>query len=299
MSYFTIRTGDRLLVGDIEVNARTLTNAYQMFYPATWNQLSSQNLFHYLHLFGIRVSTDDPFAADDIVGGLRITNANVYELANSRATVEPGTSALAQLYDSEARARGGAAYMKEGQNAYYLLPRRNPKKFNKNDLSGWELFVNRRPHKFTPHAFFCPLKPVPVYGWRPDAIVRTTKSQKDWLKSHTIGSKLYKGFKDSLTDFKNKRPSNIKDSTSRDTCIHRAWSSGVGVASSDSAGCQVLKDNYVLNTLGDWAVAHINKGYTNTFIYTLFTAEQFTKANQSRGFTFTLPNFSFTLPKLF
>ncbi len=288
-----VRTGDKMFVGRIEVTPSSIINTYKMYYPNTWRQIDSQNLFHYVHLFGIRVSTDNPFDADDIVGAIRITNANYYEIANSPATTEPGTKALAQLYDAEAQRRGGAAYMKEGQNAYSFIPRRQSAKNIPPDRSGFMAYTRDSrgrsvQHRFSPHAFFCPIKPVSVYGWRPNAVVRTTKNESEWLKTQVIGGKTYKGFKDSLDDFKNRRASNIIDSTSRDTCIHRAFGSGKGVERYDSAGCQVLKDNYVLNTMGDWATDHINKGYSNTFIYTLFTAEQFMRANP------TFPLFDFT-----
>jgi hypothetical protein len=293
-----VRTGDRLFIGNIEVTASSLINTYKAYYPKTWEQISSQNLFHYVHLFGIRASTDNAFAADDIVGALRITNANYYEIANSRATTEPGTKALAELYDAEARRRGGAAYMKEGQHAYSLIPRRASTRNIPADRSGfvaWSRDSRGRSvrHRFSPHAFFCPINPVPVYGWRPNAVVRTTKNETEWLKTQNIGGKTYKGFKDSLDDFKRGRASNIIDSTSRDTCIHRAFGRGQGVERYDSAGCQVLKDNLVLNTMGDWALEHLNKKYSNTFIYTLFTGEQFINANSKRPF------FLFDFTKIF
>jgi hypothetical protein len=280
-----IRTGDKLYVGGYEVTPTTIINAYKKYYPKTWDTIASQNKFHFLHLFGIRVSTDNPFVADDIVGGLRITNLNYYEYAISRATTEPGTGALASLYDAEARARGGAAYMKEGQYIYKLLPRRSARYFNPTDKSGW-IFTGK--HKFEKHAFFCPISPVSVYGWRPDAVVRNSKKETEWLTTHTINGKIYKGFRDSLNDFKNRRPSSIKDSTSRDTCIHRAWNtSPTGMGRADSAGCQVMKDNLVLNTLGDWAIEHINKMKTEEIPYTLFTAEQFIDAQSTRTTTTT------------
>jgi len=102
-----------------------------------------------------------------------------------------------------------------------------------------------------------------VYRWNPTAQeISTAKSKKLPLSS----------FFDAAL-----KAGRVKVSTSIDTCIHRSWASTKFY--SDSAGCQIFADMKTLNTLGDWATAHIKKGYGNFFVYTLFTKEQFVKAN--------------------
>jgi hypothetical protein len=205
------------------------------------------NLFHYLHIWGIRTSTCDTSMPDDLVGGLRINNLNVLESIVSQASTEPSPYFLSNPL-ADARRLGGSAFMVEGQNAYRYVGRSHPK---------WK-----------PYPSFCPIKSVKVYRWNPsvEEVTALRKAKKP----------LSQGFADAVKARK------VKISTSPDTCIHRAWSKDK--LYNDSAGCQIIPDYVSLNQLGTWAEAHIKKKYGNVFIYTLFTKEQFIAAN--KGFDF-------------
>jgi len=72
-------------------------------------------------------------------------------------------------------------------------------------------------------------------------------------------------------------PLNAKLSTSNDTVIHRSWANNR--FSNDSAGCQIFKNNALLNDLARWADKHISIYKINSFTYTLLTKKQFIEAN--------------------
>lgn len=236
-------------VNGITISATTITNCYKEYYPETY-AIIQENLFDYLHLWGIRVSTCDTSIPDDLVGGLHVNNLNFAEIVVSKASTEPSPKTIVKLHDQEAIMKGGAAFIKEGQYTYY--------------------YVGTGHRKWKPLPAFCPTRPVTVWRWKP-----TQAEIKRWNggKGVPISDLFESAVKTGLA----------KTSTSSDTCIHRAWSKEKLWA--DSAGCQVLTDDESLRTLGKWANAHINKKYKNIFTYTLFTAEQFVKANKfpSRG----------------
>ena len=241
----------------IEINSDTITNAYKLYYPATY-KIMQENLFHYLHIFGIRISTCDTSIPDDLVGGLRINNLGFNELVVSQASTDPSPKSLIKLHDAEAVRKGGTAFMIEGQYDYSYLGRKHK--------------------KWNPLPAFCPTRPVKVYRWMP-----SKESVAAWKDGR--GKPLSELFDNAV---KNKLP-NVRISTSSDTCIHRAWSKQKLYA--DSAGCQILTDDAALRKLGTFAEDHIKKKYGNIFTYTLFTAEQFVKAN--RGFSY-IPIYSNT-----
>lgn len=232
----------------IEINSDTITNCYKKFYPATY-KIMQENLFHYLHLFGIRVSTCDTSIPDDIVGGLRVSNLGFNELVTSQASTDPSPKTLVKLHDAEAISKGGTAFMMPGQYDYY---------YNGTNHKKWRPFPS-----------FCPAKPVRVYRWMP-----SKEAVAAWKNG--AGKPLSELFESAV------KSGLVKISTSSDTCIHRAWSSQKLYA--DSAGCQVLSDYNSLTKLGKFASDHIKKRYGNIFTYTLFTAEQFVQAN--RGFSY-------------
>ena len=203
-----------------------------------------QNKFHYLYLFGIRVSTCDTSLPDDIIGGIRVNKLNLLELVVSKASTEPSPKNLSNLFDAEAVAKGGAAFVKEGEYAYYYVGRQHP--------------------KFKPLPAFAPKKPVPVYRWKP-----SNDDIKEWNKGK--GKPLSASFAQALKDGK------VRLSTSTDTMIHKTW--GKEKLFGDSAGCQVMTDDSSLIRLGQWADNHRSMKYPNLFTYTLFTKEQFIKAN--------------------
>jgi len=234
-------------VDGISINAATLANCYKMYYPESYNRLVQKNKFHYLELWGIRMSTCDTSLPDDYLGGVRVNNLNFLEIITAAASTDPTPKYVQTPVDSMAAAAGGTAYVKEGQHTYN--------------------YIGKNHKTFRPYPAFCPTKPMPVYRWNPSAQdIKTAKEKKLPLSS----------FFDAAL-----KAGRVKLSTSADTCIHRAWSSKKLHA--DSAGCQVFADLNTLETLGVWANAHIKKGYGNFFVYTLFTKEQFIKANTQKS----------------
>jgi hypothetical protein len=226
----------------IDINSNSISKCYEMFYSETYNQIKNFNLFEYLHLWGIRLSTCDTSLPDDLVGGLRVNNFNFIETVASSASTDPSPYYINKP-DLNPSKQGGVAFVMEGQYAF---------KYNGKNYKNWK-----------PYPSFCPTKPVKVYRWKPSAQdIKLWKDKKKPLSS---------SFADAV---KNKK---VTISTSIDTCIHRAWSKKLY---NDSAGCQILSDLSLLNKLGDWAVAHQKKKYGNLFVYTLFTKEQFLKANK-------------------
>lgn len=234
-------------VEGININGTSIANCYRKFYPETYKQIQDFNLFHYLHLWGIRVSSCNSSTPDDLVGGLRVNNFNVLEAIASQASTEPSPYFITNPL-SDAKKLGGAAFMVEGQNTY---------RYNGRKHSMWK-----------PYPSFCPTKAVKVYRWSPSV---------EELKALNAAKKpISEGFEEA------KKRGRVKISTSPDTCIHRAWSKDKFYK--DSAGCQIIPDYDTLNIIGDWAEAHIKKKYGNIFVYTLFTKDQFVSAN--KGFDF-------------
>lgn len=233
-------------INGIDINAATIGNCYKMFYPSTYRRLVEKNRFHYLELWGIRMSTCDTSLPDDYVGGIRVNNLNFLEVIAAAASTDPTPKYVATPVDSGARRAGGTAYVKEGQHTYKYIGKKHPL---------WK-----------PYPAFCPTTPMAVYRWNPTAQEVKEAKQKKIALSSFFDKALKEG--------------RVKVSKSSDTCIHRAWSRNNLYA--DSAGCQVFSDLDTLNTLGDWATSHINKKYGNFFVYTLFTKEQFLQANLRR-----------------
>jgi hypothetical protein len=238
-------------VEGIPINTQTLMNAYKMWYPLTYQKILEKNKFHYLYLWGIRVSSCDTSLPDDIMGGLRVNRLNMLELVVSKASTDPSPKNITQLYDAEAIAKGGAAYVKEGEHQYYYYGTNHP--------------------RFKPLPAFAPVRPIPVYRWKPN-----NNDLKNW-----------KGRGTPLTSSLEiaKREGRVKNSTSTDVLIHRSW--GKEKLWADSAGCQVITNDNTLRTLGTWATNHRSMKYPNLMTYTLFTKEQFVAANRNASRTST------------
>jgi len=230
-------------IDNIDINARTIENCYKMFYPSTYETIK-QNLFHYLNLWGIRVSSCDTSLPDDLVGGLRINNLNFSEIVVSKASTDPSPYYLNKTINLDALQKGGTAFVAEGQYTYR--------------------YMGSKHGKFSPLPSFCPTMPVKVYRWMPSA-----DDKKRWNNGKGVPlSSLFE------TAVKNKK---VTISTSNDVCIHKTWAKDK--LWNDSAGCQVLTDDKTLKTLGEWAIEHQKKKFGNIFTYTLFTKEQFLAAN--------------------
>jgi hypothetical protein len=245
-------------VNGITINATTIANCYKMYYPESYNRLVQKNRFHYLELWGIRMSTCDTSLPDDYLGGLRVNNLNFLELLSAAASTDPSPKYVQNPLDSLAAAAGGTAYVKEGQHTYN--------------------YIGKNHKNFKPYPAFCPTKPMPVYRWNPSPQEIKTAKEKKLPLSSFFDAALKAG--------------RVKLSTSPDTCIHRTWSSTK--LNADSAGCQVFANLKTLDTLGVWANDHIKKGYGNFFVYTLFTRQQFLDANSTNSIKNTINKLFFT-----
>jgi hypothetical protein len=247
-------------IDGIPVNSMTIRKCYETYYgSSTFTLIDNKNYFHYLHLFGIRMSTSDTSKLDDFLGGFRVTNLNLYESVVGSASLDPSPSNLQKFFDAEARAKGGTAFVREGQHLYY--------------------YIGNKHKKWNPYPAFCPKpdkqgKGAKVYRWMPEQPVITAyqKYGKPPLSA---------GFEAEMNKLKLGQPSRAKYSDSSDTCIHRAWRKDN--LTNDSAGCQVTANYDLLNTLGKWANEHISKKYGNLFTYTVFTKEQFIQANRPKS----------------
>lgn len=227
-------------INNIPVTSDTILKCYRMFYPDYYNRVFLANKFHYLDLWGIRLATCDTSMPDDIMGGIRVNNFNFYETIVTPASVDPSPSWLKNPMSS-ARALGGTAFVVEGQYIYR--------------------YMGTRHGRFAPFPSWCPRRAMAVYRWTPTS-AEIAASKKGTPLSSFFDAALKAG--------------RVKRSTSPDTCIHRSWSDKNFQA--DSAGCQIIPDRKQLNSLGDWSKSHISK-YGNNITYTLFTKEQFLKAN--------------------
>lgn len=245
-------------IDNIPVTSDSIIKCYRGYYPNYFKQVSDANKFHFLLLFGIRVSTCDSSLPDDVVGGLRVNNFNFWETIISDASTEPSPALVAKPL-SDAKRLGGAAFVKEGQYGFR--------------------YIGRSSHLWRPYPAFCPTRPMDVYRYVP-----TAAEISDW-KNKKIP--LTKAFQQAV------KTGRAILSKSPDTCIHRAYSRDKFF--NDSAGCQILSNYDSLKTLGSWAEEHIKKRYGNSFIYTLFTKEQFVAAQQQQSSVFDM--FKITLPK--
>lgn len=249
-------------INNIPINSQTIKNCYERYYKdSTFSLILDKNYFHYLHLFGIRVSTGDSSQPDDFLGGFRVTNLNFFESVVGAASLEPSPQNLTRYFDAEAKAKGGAAFIREGQHTFR--------------------YMGRNFNKFAPLPSFCPvvnnqIKGAKVYRFLPEQplIDAWRKDRKPPLSA---------SFDAEYQKLKSGKPSRAKLSESTDVCIHKSWSKTNFVA--DSAGCSITPDSAMLTNLGNWADAHIKKKFGNIFTYTVFTKEQFLTAQKEKAGT--------------
>ena len=229
-------------INNVPITADSIIKCYKKFYPDSYNEIADKRLFHYLHLWSIRVGTHDTGLADDYLGGLRINNLGFNEIKYSTGSTDPSPRWLLETYTNNAAKLGGTAWIMEGQYTF---------QFNGFNHGG-----------FAPDASFCPTKPVKVYRWPPSADDKKL-IQSGKFPSASLFDKAYNEGK-------------VKSSTSPDVCIHKAWNTRFW---GDSAGCQIYSDVSLLNEIGKFAQDHIAKKYGNMFMYTVFTKKQFIQAN--------------------
>jgi hypothetical protein len=109
----------------IEINGDSIANAIRKYYPSYINLVESQQLFNYVLIFGIRVSTCDTSIPDDFLGAIRlekslITGDTYWNYVITEGTTDPSPYYLATTIDKQARLAGGTAWVKEGQYIYFL-----------------------------------------------------------------------------------------------------------------------------------------------------------------------------------
>jgi hypothetical protein len=136
-----------MTIEGVSVNGENVKKAIEKFYPETFKTVEQNKLFGYFFLFGIRVSTCDTAVPDDIIGGIRFVPTlfgdGEFEIEVSDGTTDPSPYYMKNIFDSEARAKGGTAWMKEGQYLYRLY----------GDWKGYPAFA--------------PVNATPVYRWMP------------------------------------------------------------------------------------------------------------------------------------
>lgn len=250
-------------IDGIPITAETIANTYSKYYPT---QFAASSKYNFVNLFGIRVSTSDTSKLDDFVGAIKLssgyTSLDGYEMLVCKASTEPSPLYIAKPFDYESKTKGGAAFLKEGQHIYYFISPRSAK-------PSWSDYGR--------NCAFCPTNAVPVYRFKPtqndiNLYYQNKKSNKPSISKNFEKNLIYAN-----TAKKNNNAVPFL-STSGDTCIHKAWSETLY---SDSAGCQVISpsDLPTFRNICNWAQQHLNKGYGNTFTYTLFTKQQFRTAN--------------------
>lgn len=228
----------------VNITADSIINCYKRYYSESYNDIANERLFHYLHLWGIRVSTHDTALPDDYIGGLRINNWGFNEIVFSKGSTDPSPKYIIDLYDAEAKKKGGTAFLKEGQHLYK--------------------YMGRNHGSFATLPSFCPKEPLKADRWA------ANESEKNLIRSK-------KPPIDSLFT-KAKQEGRTKNSDVTDACIHKSWAKSAFW--NDSAGCQILLDDDTLSKLGTFASEHIKeKKYGDLFTYTLFSLDQFMQAN--------------------
>jgi hypothetical protein len=134
-------------IDNIELSAVNIVKAIKTYYPSIIDLVQQQNLYEYLLLFGIRVSTCNTAIPDDILGGLRLEKSLVsgrpfWNMIITEASVDPSPYYLKNKIDRSAK--DGTAWVKEGQYLYKL----------RDKLRGG-------------YPVFAPIQATAVYRWMP------------------------------------------------------------------------------------------------------------------------------------
>lgn len=233
--------------GKVSINGDTIVRAIMSAYPngrINPKAIEKNQLYNYLFLFGVRVSTCNTAIPDDAIGGIRLRKGimgyDYWETIFSEGTTDPSPYWLLNPM-SDAAQFGGTAWVQEGQWNYGIG----------GDFKG--------------HPCFRPKESISVYRWRP--------SKAQIIAAQKNKTPLSAAFE------KDKAEGKIKISSSIDTLIHRSWNPKN--LYKDSAGCQVFANNGALDTMYGWAQKHISIFKKNDFVYTLLTKEQFLEANNA------------------
>lgn len=121
-------------IDGIEITGDAIANAIRTYYPNSIKIVEQQKLYNYMLIFGIRVSTCDTSIPDDHLGAIRLTSSYIgndyWDMILTDGTTDPSPKYLKPKtdlngnpiqwwFDSEAKLKGGTAWVKEGQYIYY------------------------------------------------------------------------------------------------------------------------------------------------------------------------------------
>jgi len=136
-----------MTIDNIKIDADSIRNAIQLYYPNTLSTIENNQLYYFMALFGIRVSTCDTGLPDDFLGAIRFvpnrfSSGGHWEIILSNGTTDPSPYYMAnQLAD--ARKKGGTSWVKEGQ------------------------YIYRRYGNYDKFPAFVPVGSIKVYRWNP------------------------------------------------------------------------------------------------------------------------------------
>lgn len=257
-------------ITNIPITSSTIIKCYQKFYPNTYDLLE-RRMFHFLNLWTIRVkeygfpkmNRNSPDSTD-YTGGLRINNFGFSEITTARCESEPFTGmGIAQKLDATRNKLGGIPYIKAGQ---YVYEKKQVTKL----INGEEVLIE------TPTEFI-PIQPLNIQRWK----ISDDDNKKLFLLEQTtrqtyeeaLNSGRIRNSKSFLGDISDNREELSILFGSNEKLSYQE------IQLNRNLGNIYIPDWKVVNTLGEWANAHINKAYLNIFTYTIFTRQQFLEAN--------------------
>lgn len=231
-------------ISGIPITINNVVKCYEKYYPESFDKIADIRLFHYLHLWSIRLSAYDNNIKDDYTGGLRINNFGFHEILYSYSMSEPFSGWVISEVDINTKRLGGVPFLKAGQYVYSYL-----------DID------NNIDTRFP---VFAPLRPIKIQRWN------LNKEDIQQLFDNSITS---------TTVFDNAlKKGRIRNSESEigELSIMRVANQNYW---SNNKGRIYINDTRVLGKIGVFAKEHIEKKYGNVFMYTVFTREQFLIAN--------------------
>jgi hypothetical protein len=231
-------------ISGIPITINSIVKCYEKYYPESFNKIADISLFHYLHLWSIRLSAYDSKIQYDFTGGLRINNYGFHEITFSESMSEPFSGWVLSEIDSNTKKLGGVPFMKDGQYVYKYLNEDN--NIDKN------------------YPVFVPISPIKIQRWN------LTKKDAEQVFSDEFTS--YTIFNNALKEGRIKKSESNKNELSIVRAIsEKYWANNQAKI--------LVNDVRVLNNLWNYAKEHIDKKYGNIFMYTVFTREQFLIAN--------------------
>jgi hypothetical protein len=148
-----------------------ILNTIKALYPDTINMVEKNKYFDYLNLFGVRVSSCDTSATDDIIGGFWLEDSFFKSFPNYNSIIVSASLDPSPYYIQNPIDPRGTAWIKEGQHIFSL-------------------------GSYKGEAAFRPKGEVPVYrmprGKNLDKTVATLSTSVDTLIHRSWSMKLYK-----------------------------------------------------------------------------------------------------------